>query len=57
MATETDEQKQESILVTDSGKSYVITAKGSLGLLAMGYEGLLLWRQKRRELNQIKKEG
>lgn len=57
MATETDKQKQESVLITKSGKPYVITAEGSLGLLAMGYEGLMLWRQKRKELSQIKAES
>jgi len=27
-----------------------ITKEGSLGLLALGYKGLLLWRKKRTEL-------
>jgi len=27
-----------------------VTKEGSLGLLALGYKGLLLWRKKRTEL-------
>lgn len=27
-----------------------VTKEGSLGLLALGYKGLLLWRKKRNEL-------
>lgn len=28
-----------------------ITKEGSLGLLALGYKGIFLWRKKRAELN------
>ena len=30
-----------------------ITKEGSLGLLAMGAQGLLMWRQKRKELGEV----
>ncbi len=33
-----------------------ITKEGSLGLLALGYKGLLLWRKKRTELENEEKE-
>lgn len=29
-----------------------ITKEGSLGLLALGYQGLLMWRKKRAELGE-----
>ena len=34
-----------------------VTKEGSLGLLALGYKGLLLWRKKRDELETEKKEN
>jgi hypothetical protein len=36
-------------IITLEGEAYEIPAEGSLGLLAMGYEGIRLWREKRRE--------
>lgn len=30
-----------------------ITKEGSLGLLALGYQGLMLWRKKRIELGEV----
>lgn len=32
-----------------------ITKEGSLGLLALGYKGLMLWRQKRNELESLER--
>lgn len=34
-----------------------ITKEGSLGLLAMGYKGLLLWRKKRDEIESAERES
>lgn len=34
-------------LLTADGLPYEITEEGSLGLLAMGYAGIMLWRDKR----------
>jgi hypothetical protein len=34
---------------TKDGKEIEVTADGSLGLLALGYRGLIAWRQKRTE--------
>jgi len=33
-----------------------ITKEGSLGLLALGYKGLLMWRKKRIELESLELE-
>jgi hypothetical protein len=41
-------------LLTLEGQIYEIPNEGSLGLLALGYEGVNLWREKR---NQIKKDN
>ena len=40
---------------TKDGKETEVTADGSLGLLALGYRGLVAWRQKRLQ-EQKKKE-
>jgi hypothetical protein len=34
---------------TKDGKEIEVTAEGSLGLLAIGYRGLIAWRKKRKE--------
>jgi hypothetical protein len=36
-------------LLAKDGKEIAVTADGSLGLLALGYRGLIAWRQKRME--------
>ena len=40
---------------TTSGEPFEITEGGSLGLLALGYIGVMLWREKRKEV-QMKKD-
>lgn len=35
------------LLVTSDGTAYEIPEEGSLGLLAMGYTGIMLWRDRR----------
>ena len=44
-------QKQAPLMTVD-GQSYDIPYEGSLGLLAMGYEGVRLWREKRNQINK-----
>lgn len=39
-------------LTTPEGKKYDIPVEGSLGLLALGYVGLMAWRAKRNEVAQ-----
>ena len=40
------------MLTDEHGNPFEIPQEGSLGLLALGYTGLMLWRAKRRELTQ-----
>jgi hypothetical protein len=45
-------------LITKHGEPFEIPEGGSLGLLALGYIGVMLWREKRKEIqmkNQMKK--
>ena len=39
------------------GDVYEIPAEGSLGLLALGYRGLVAWRQKRAEVFEQMKQA
>jgi len=47
----TDQAQQRetnsALLITDEGMPYEITDEGSLGILAMGYAGIMLWREKK----------
>ncbi|MBI5915889.1 MAG: hypothetical protein HY842_10965 [Bacteroidetes bacterium] len=42
------ENTASASLKTERGEAYDIPEGGSLGLLALGYAGLMLWREKRR---------
>ena len=44
------ENTAASVLNTETGEAYNIPEGGSLGLLALGYAGLMLWREKRRTI-------
>ena len=37
-------------LITENGKETDIPEGGSLGLLALGYKGLIAWRKKKRNI-------
>ena len=37
------------LLTTEDGTPYEVPVEGSLGLLALGYAGLILWREARKE--------
>lgn len=41
------EERTLPVLRTPDGAPYEVPPEGSLGLLALGYVGLMLWRQKR----------
>ncbi len=41
--------EQNYKLKTTDGKPHEVSDQGSLGLLALGYIGLRLWREKRKE--------
>lgn len=42
-----EDPQMQSPLITSDGDAYDIPEEGSLGLLAMGYAGIMLWREKR----------
>ncbi len=48
--------ENKSDLKTIDGKAFDIPEGGSLGLLALGYRGLMMWRQKRNELTALRKK-
>lgn len=43
------------IFRTQDGEVFEVPEEGSLGLLALGYIGLMAWRQKRQEVMQQKR--
>lgn len=43
-------------LITEHGEPFEIPEGGSLGLLALGYIGVMLWREKRKEIQMKKTE-
>lgn len=43
--------------VTETGEAFEITEAGSLGLLAYGYSGILLWRQHREAVAAIRRKA
>ena len=47
-----DKTPQTPELKTPDGKAYEIPVEGSLGLLALGYVGLMAWRAKKIEVAQ-----
>ena len=42
-------KKRDAMVFTEDGKAYEVPVEGSLGLLAAGYKGIMLWRHKRWE--------
>ncbi|MBC8048158.1 MAG: hypothetical protein H7Y00_15270 [Fimbriimonadaceae bacterium] len=51
-------EKQKITISTRDGKAIKVPPEGALGLLAIGYKGLIAWRQARREyVQQMKKEN
>ena len=54
MQEETTPVAPVPLLRTKDGEDFDIPEEGSLGLLALGYVGLMAWRQKRHEVKQQK---
>ncbi len=56
-------EKNKITITTTDGKPFPIPVEGSLGLLALGYKGVVAWRQVRRQFqktvaaNQQQKEN
>jgi hypothetical protein len=42
-------KKAEISIKTKTGLAFEVPVEGSLGLLALGYAGLIAWRMKRRD--------
>jgi len=49
-------KKDQPKLLTEKGENFEIPTKGSLGLLALGYVGTMVWREK-IQTNKKKKNG
>lgn len=47
-------QPQKITITTPDGKPFKIPVEGSLGLLAIGYKGLVAWRQVRRQYQKAR---
>ncbi len=46
-----ENNKQDQIEIkTKTGELFNVPVEGSLGLLALGYVGLIAWRKKRKEV-------
>jgi len=43
------ENVRKNIVTTKDGKSFEVSHEGSIGLLALGYIGLKLWREVRKK--------
>lgn len=48
---------QKVIIKTKDGEPFKVPPEGSLGLLALGYKGLLAWRNARRQFQKAKKQA
>lgn len=49
-------KNQNIELKTEHGEAFDIPEDGSLGLLALGYIGVMLWREKRQQI-QLEKQA
>lgn len=47
-------QGQKIVITGPDGQPFKVPAEGSLGLLALGYKGLVAWRQVRRQYQKAR---
>lgn len=53
-----DEKKHKIVITTKDGKPMRIPPEGALGLLALGYKGLIAWRSSRNQyMKMLKQKG
>jgi len=52
--TNFDMENKNISLKTEDGEPFEVPQGGSLGLLALGYVGLMLWREKRQKIENDK---
>lgn len=50
------QQPQKLVITTKDGEAFRVPPEGSLGLLALGYKGLIAWRQVRMQYTRLLKE-
>ncbi len=50
-----DLYKQNFVLKDENGDKFEIPEEGSLGLLAIGYKGLIAWRKKKIQVRKNEK--
>jgi hypothetical protein len=55
--TEKEENKQVRIISSESKKVIAVPPQGSLGLLALGYRGIVAWREARNKAIAEEKGG
>lgn len=51
-----ENQQQKLVIRTKDGKPFPVPPEGSLGLLALGYKGLMAWRQSRVNYTKLMKQ-
>ena len=55
MSTQPSKSIEQQYGITDlNGKPYEIPVRGSMGLLMLGYRGLMAWRAKRIEAEEMR---
>lgn len=47
-------QGNKITITTTDGQPFKVPVEGSLGLLALGYKGLIAWRQVRRQYQKVR---
>ncbi|NOZ33953.1 MAG: hypothetical protein GXO80_01465 [Chlorobi bacterium] len=50
----TELYNQDIELKTETGEKFEVPVSGSLGLLALGYKGLIAWRKVKRSIEKKK---
>lgn len=48
------ENQEPQLINAETGEAFDIPEEGSLGLLALGYQGIMLWRAKKKEIQQAR---
>jgi hypothetical protein len=47
--------KKQLVITAEDGKPFKVPVEGSLGLLALGYKGLVAWRHTRAQYQKLHK--
>lgn len=49
------DNQEPKLINAETGEAFEIPEEGNLGLLALGYEGIMLWRARKIEIQQQRK--